>query len=252
MKVVIIGSGNAATVLGKKIATAGHEILQVISRSIKHAELLADQLDSTALDNLKDIDLVADIYLICVGDNSIKGVANEISGLNGIMAHTAGGVSKNVLKSANAFGVLYPIQSLRKEMKHIPEIPVLVDGSSDEVSKVLFDFASTWASSVSLATDEERLKLHVAAVLASNFTNHLYALTEDFCKQEGVEFRNLLPLIKETATRLNLSTAAGLQTGPASRNDTLTINKHLEILAAYPELKSLYKTLSGSIIKGIT
>jgi predicted short-subunit dehydrogenase-like oxidoreductase (DUF2520 family) len=249
MKVVIIGSGNVATVLGKKIAKAGHEILQVISRSVEHADHLAGQLNSIASDDLKNINPGADIFLICVGDNSIKEIAQKISSLNKIIAHTAGGISKNVLQSSGAYGVLYPLQTLRKEMEYLPEIPVLVDGSSDEVSKILFDFASTWASSVSRATDAERAKLHVAAVFASNFTNHLYALTEDFCRKEGIEFSNLLPLIKETATRLGSTPAANLQTGPASRNDTVTIKMHLDVLAAYPELKDLYKLLSDSIIK---
>ena len=249
MKVVIIGSGNVATVLGKKIAKGGHEILQVISRSPKHAEHLANQLNSIASDNLKMINPDADIYLICVDDNAIKEVADQISSLNKIIVHTAGSISKNVLQFSGAYGVLYPLQSLRKEMEHLPQIPVLVDGSSDEVSKILLDFASTWASSVSRATDKERLKLHVAAVIASNFTNHLYALTENFCIKEGVEFSNLLPLIKETATRLGPTHASALQTGPASRNDDVTIGIHLEVLAADPELKELYKLLSDSIIK---
>jgi predicted short-subunit dehydrogenase-like oxidoreductase (DUF2520 family) len=249
MKVVIIGSGNVATVLGKKILSAGHDIVEVVSRSIEHAQTLASKLNSTASDNIKSINTDADICLLCIGDSVIKTVAEALSFKNKILVHTAGAISKDVLRSADNYGVLYPLQSLRKEMEHIPEIPVMVDGNSPEVSQTLFDFASGWASSVSFSTDEERKKLHVAAVFASNFTNHIYTMTEQFCRNENIEFESLLPLIKETALRLEHASPSEMQTGPAIRNDHLTINKHEEALAAYPELKYLYTYLTQSIQK---
>ncbi|HEX8334220.1 MAG TPA: F420-dependent NADP oxidoreductase [Segetibacter sp.] len=247
MKVVIIGSGNVATVLGKKISSAGHEIVEVVSRSIDHAQTLAFKLNSTASNNIKAIKANADIYLLCIGDMAIKTVAEDFPLKNKIIVHTAGAISKDVLSSVDFYGVLYPLQSLRKEMEHIPEIPVMVDGSSPEVSQTLYDFASRWASSVSFATDEERLKLHVAAVFASNFTNRIYTLTEQFCIKENVAFDSLFSLIKETALRLSQASPSTLQTGPAQRHDQITINKHLELLAAYPELKGLYTYLTNSI-----
>jgi len=39
-----------------------------------------------------------------------------------------------------------------------------------------------------------------------------------------------------------------MQTGPAARNDKETIQKHIELLAAHPQLHKLYQVLSDSII----
>jgi predicted short-subunit dehydrogenase-like oxidoreductase (DUF2520 family) len=247
MKVVIIGSGNVATVLGRKILSAGHEIVEVVSRSIEHAQSLATTLNTKASDNLTKVDTNADLYLLCIGDNAIEEVAARMPFSNKIVAHTAGAISKDVLRNAERFGVVYPLQSLRKEMQQLPEIRVLIDGNSPEVSKQLYDFAASWASEVAYSTDKERFSLHLAAVFASNFTNHIYALAEEFCKNEGVAFKHLLPLIKETASRLTFASPLALQTGPAVRNDNITIKKHLEVLSRYPELQSLYKQFTHSI-----
>jgi predicted short-subunit dehydrogenase-like oxidoreductase (DUF2520 family) len=91
------------------------------------------------------------------------------------------------------------------------------------------------------------LKLHVAAVMVNNFTNHLYKLAEDYCKNEGLDFRQLIPLIEETAERLKTISPADAQTGPAIRHDAPTIEKHLIILEKYPHLKEIYKIMTESI-----
>ena len=97
------------------------------------------------------------------------------------------------------------------------------------------------------AGDDTRLKLHVAAVFVNNFTNHLYALAEDYCKKEGIDFKELFPLIEETASRLKTISPSKLQTGPAIRNDEETIQKHLVLLASHPQMKKVYEFLTASI-----
>jgi predicted short-subunit dehydrogenase-like oxidoreductase (DUF2520 family) len=249
MKVVIIGSGNVATVLGRRIALAGHKIVQVASRTLANAEKLALILRSTATATLPDIDKKADLYLIAVNDNQVEDVASLLQLQPGrIIVHTAGSVSKEVLKNAGcSYGVLYPLQSLRKEMPQNVVIPVYADGNDQTVTDMLTGFACTWASTVSVANDEQRLKLHLAAVIASNFTNHLYALAGKYCTREGLDFNSLYPLIQETASRITSFPPEQLQTGPAVRGDNSTIEKHLEMLKDHPYLKNVYGQLSQSI-----
>jgi hypothetical protein len=91
------------------------------------------------------------------------------------------------------------------------------------------------------------LKLHLAAVFCNNFVNHLYTLTEQYCHREGIEFRLLLPLIKETAVRLEEVSPSQSQTGPAVRNDRVTIDKHLKMLENHPQLQKMYTLLTDSI-----
>ncbi|RYY56074.1 MAG: DUF2520 domain-containing protein, partial [Chitinophagaceae bacterium] len=142
----------------------------------------------------------------------------------------------------------YPLQSLRREMKTIPEIPLYIDASNEWSMTRLNEFVASLSPRVALhASDGERIRLHLAAVLVSNFTNHLYALAERYCKKEGIDFTQLYPLILETASRLGTVAAASLQTGPAIRGDEATIQAHLALLDGHPHLQPVYRMLSDSI-----
>jgi predicted short-subunit dehydrogenase-like oxidoreductase (DUF2520 family) len=249
MQIVIIGSGNVATVLGRLCKRNGHEILQVISRHAAHAKLLADELGCAYADFSDKMNDHAGLYLLAVADTALQELNSKFDLGNKLIVHTAGSVSKNVLKDiSHNYGVLYPLQSLRKEMEYETEIPLLFDGNTEETITLLEDFARTLSSNVTKANDEQRLKLHVAAVVVSNFTNHLYVLAEDFCKKENVDFTLLSSLIKETAERVLYASPAAVQTGPAVRNDIFTIEKHLRILADHPNLKNIYIKLTDSIM----
>lgn len=248
MNIVIIGTGNVATVLGKKLVSAGHHIVQVVGRNVAPAGQLATMLGSTSVNTLSAINKNAPFYLIAVNDSAIANVAKQLSLPGSIVVHTAASVSKKILKSiSKQYGVFYPLQALNKEKTEIPEMPVYVDAVNEETLEILIDLGKTISENVSQASDEDRLKLHVAAVFCNNFTNHLLALAENYCKQENLNFELFKPLIKETATKVMDASPAKVQTGPAVRHDQLTIQKHLEILNAYPSTQKLYKLITESI-----
>lgn len=250
MQIVIIGSGNVATVLGRLCKQQGHEIVLVMSRNKLHAKILADELHCAYADYNEKLTENAGLYLLAVSDTALYEMDKNFTLGNKLVLHTAGSVSKDVLKTISTnYGVLYPLQSLRKEMKYLAETPFLIDGNTADTITLIEDFARTLSSSISIANDQQRLKLHVSAVLVSNFTNHLYALAESFCIKEQLDYALLGPLIKETAQRAVAFSPAAVQTGPAVRNDVFTIEKHLQILHEYPQIKNLYIRLSESIMK---
>lgn len=249
MRVIIIGSGNTAFVLGKKIISAGHKVLQVVGRNAEAIEELAGLLEAGTSTDLKKIRQDADIYIIAIADDAIAEVANQLNLDKKLVVHTAGSVSKEVLKNSTAsYGVLWPVQSLRKEMSRLPDIPFLVDGNSDESKEDIVMFALTMGAA-KIGGDEERLKLHLAAVLVNNFTNHVYALADIYCKKENLVFGMLQELILSTAERINPFPPAMMQTGPAIRHDTRTIDRHLALLNDHPELKEFYTLFTNSIKK---
>lgn len=249
MKVGIIGSGNVATVLGRLIRSNNHEVVQVMSRNIEHAKMLAEELGANYTDFGGLPDISADMYIIAVADFAIRDGLPRMQLQDKLVVHTAGSVSKDVLKELSVnYGVLYPLQSLRKEMKQMPGIPFLVDGNSEGVIQYIEAFAQTLSPDVRRTADEERLKLHVAAVIVSNFTNHLYAIAEEYCNKEHVDFNLLKPLILETALRIKDVSPAAVQTGPAVRKDIHTLDKHLRILVNHPKLRTTYLRLTDSIM----
>jgi len=251
MKVVIVGAGNVATVLGKIIKLNGHQIVQVISRNHLNAQILAKELNATFCDSSSAMDKAADLYLLAVSDNALLEIEESFHLNNKLVVHTAGAVSKEVLKNiTNNYGVIYPLQSLRKENLNLQEaIPLLIDANNDWAMGALKSFALSISENVSIANDELRLKLHVAAVLVSNFTNHLYCLAQDYCTKEGADFKLLLPLIEETAIRLRKHSPSDMRTGPAFRKDTNTLQKHLQLLTKYPLIHHVYLKITDSIME---
>ncbi len=248
MNVVIIGSGNTATVLAQLIAAAGHAIVQVWSRDFLNATELATSVNANAIHSLHEITTDADLCIVAVTDKAIETIAAQLKLRKKVLVHTAGSVSINVLKNSSPnYGVLYPLQSLRKEMTAFPTIPFLVDGNSDEVKVLLYDFAKQLSGNAEFAADKQRLQMHLSAVIVSNFTNHLYVLAQDYCKQHQLSFQLLQPLISEVANRLQNEHAYDLQTGPARRGDEETIEKHLQLLQQHPQLFKIYQQLTESI-----
>jgi predicted short-subunit dehydrogenase-like oxidoreductase (DUF2520 family) len=252
MNIVIIGSGNVAAVLGRKFKAAGHNILQIYSRNAKAATELAYEWDTESTNYKSLVNKNADVYLVAVSDDAIREVTDDLHLPGKVVAHTAASIPKEILSGSTAhYGVFYPLQSLRKESAGETEVPIFFDGSDEKTKRVLEQLAhSIAAEKVTEAGDDARLKLHVAAVVVSNFTNHLYTLAEEYCRKEGLDFSQLLPLIHETAERIKSLSPAGAQTGPAIRHDSETIQKHLALLKNHPRLKNIYVLLTESIQQG--
>lgn len=248
MQVVIIGTGNVATILGKAIKAAGHTITGVLGRDMKKAADLADSVGAKHIGNFDSEISEADIYIIAVSDASIAGLAKVLKLSPGLVVHTAGSVPMEVLKDFSPnYGILYPLQSLRKELTTIPKIPFLIDGNTPDNRTIIHDLAITLSDQVRFGSNEDRFHFHLSAILVSNFTNHLYALAADFCKEKDLPFSFLQPLIGEVVSRLELGHPSQFQTGPAVRNDQPTINRHLEALEDHPELKNLYAVFTNYI-----
>jgi predicted short-subunit dehydrogenase-like oxidoreductase (DUF2520 family) len=249
MDIVIIGSGNVAAVLGRKFKAAGHSIIQIVSRNASAASSLAYEWDTESANYMSLLNKTASVYIIAVTDNAIGEIVNDLRLPDKVVAHTAGSMSKDILQKVTPhYGVFYPLQSLRKETNHLPDVPIFFEGSDDRTNKTLEQLAQSISfDNVAKAGSEERSKLHVAAVVVNNFTNHLYALAEEFCNKEGLDFKQLIPLIRETTSRLDSISPSKTMTGPATREDEETIQKHLKLLKDHPRLEKLYKVITDSI-----
>ena len=250
MKVVFLGSGNVATRLGTALFDSGNQIIQVWSRSLKNSEELASELGARPLNDLKNVDSSADLYIISVIDDAISTVAKDLSLSGKIVVHTSGTVGMDVLRDvSDKTGVFYPLQTFSKQKPvDFTQIPILIEGSSPEVSAVLFSLAEQISQKVLELDSEGRRILHVAAVFACNFTNHLYTLAQDILDRKNLDFDLLRPLIAETAAKVQDFDPVKVQTGPAVRSDSGTMDNHRELLKNAPELLDLYDKLSRSII----
>jgi predicted short-subunit dehydrogenase-like oxidoreductase (DUF2520 family) len=247
-RVIMAGTGNASTVLGRLIRRSGHTIVAVAGRQATKTRELANEWDARATSSFDFSGIEADFCILAVADHALYGCGEWLRAGDMATVHTAGSVPMDVLRSVAArFGVLYPLQSLNTNASSLPEVPFLVDGSSGEVKASLFDFAQTLSSDVRTANDAERADHHLAAVFSSNFINHLLALTEDYCRSKGISFSSLNPLVRETIERAFRDSPSNVQTGPAARNDLGTVERQSECLAEMPHLQSIYRIMTRSI-----
>jgi predicted short-subunit dehydrogenase-like oxidoreductase (DUF2520 family) len=248
MQVTIIGSGNVATVMGRLLLEKGYSILEIYSRDAEHAAQLASNLHAGAVTDLRMIDPNADLYLIAVTDDALPGVAAQLSLKDKLVIHTAGSVSKEILKDTSSnYGVLWPMKMIRKQMTTLEPVTIVVDGNSEPVTRQLEQLATEFSSVVTRADDETRIKMHMLAAITSNFTNHLYHLAVEYCAAENIDPSFFYPLIEETAQRIKVQHPKDLQAGPAFRGDRQTIEKHLRLLEKYPGIKKVYEAMTKSI-----
>ncbi|WP_316765316.1 Rossmann-like and DUF2520 domain-containing protein [Pedobacter frigiditerrae] len=251
MKVVVIGAGNVATHLATAIYAANVQVTQVWSYHNENAQVLANQINAIAIDDLSEIDLDADICLIAIKDDAIAEIANHLKHFRGLIAHTSGAVNLNVFESLfENYGVFYPLQTFSKSKEvDFKVIPLCLEANNKNSLNKLKELADKLSKNIVEINSEKRKILHLAAVFACNFTNHLYALAEEILKANQLEFDILRPLIAETAAKVQNAFPLDVQTGPAIRNDELTLIKHQELLLQQPQLLDIYKTLSDSIKK---
>jgi predicted short-subunit dehydrogenase-like oxidoreductase (DUF2520 family) len=248
MNIVLIGSGNVASVLGRKTTAAGHRILQVFSPQIAHAVSLAEELNATPVSIFSQLEREAEITILAIRDESIAECVRQIGYLKSTLVHTAGAIPMRVLFPASeTTGVLYPLQSVRKEIKQLPPVSFLIEGNSKSTLEKIRSFAQTLSDTVVEADSQARLKYHLAATLVNNFTNYLFTSAADYCEKENISFRVLQPLIEETVSRLRNYPPQAVQTGPAFRNDVETLQNHRMLLQPHPGLLHLYDFFTQEI-----
>ncbi|MXV51545.1 DUF2520 domain-containing protein [Pedobacter sp. HMF7647] len=249
MRISFIGSGNVATHLAAAFKNAGHQIVQVYSPTQANADILAYHVKAEAVYKLSDLSQQVDLIIISVKDDAIADVAKNLNTTRAIIVHTSGSTPLHVLNNNQQYGVFYPLQTLSK-IKEVDmrEVYLAVEASSDNVLNKLKGLAQDISNHVIELDSEKRLSLHVAAVFASNFTNHLYTLAKHVLTKNGLDFDLLIPLIREVADKVATFNPEDVQTGPAVRNDQAIIHKHMDFLKNDETLLAVYELLSQQII----
>lgn len=251
MDIVLIGSGNIAHHLGAALQHAGHRILQVYSRTADHAQHLANSLHCEATDSLHAIRTDADLYILAVRDQALPEIVQLLpQAWQGTVVHTSGAIPVEILSKWLKYGVIYPPQSLSKDVAtDLSLIPFAIEGNSEEVKNFLLNSMLSFAPLSFEANSAQRLALHIAAVFANNFSNALYKIAFDILSKQNLSVDLIRPIILESALKVQQRLPEEVQTGPAHRNDTLTMQKHLDYLKQQPDWQTIYQIISQFIIK---
>ena len=229
MKIAIIGKGRVATHLSQALASAGHDMIMCGGRK-----------------RIQAVPADAEVVIMSIKDDAIANVASEFADSNALVLHTSGSISIEAIPSAHR-GVMYPMQTFSMDRAvDFRQIPLFLEASSEEDMKMLSRLSATISDTQMHMNSEQRKSLHLAAVLCCNFVNHLFELSHDVMKEQGIPFRILFPLIEETIAKIHTLTPHEAQTGPALRWDENVMQSHMDLLHE-PRHREIYRLLSESI-----
>ena len=252
MKIAIVGSGNVAAWLISSLSKTKYKVSGVYSRNRKTATLLAKKHSLEHYNSYNEVK--ADVVFICVNDDSIDAVAKNLKDNNATLIHTSGTVSIDVLHREKGGGVFWPLQTITStnstEIEVEVEVPIFISATDEKTEIVLKKIAKAISPKVYSVNDGQRKNLHLSAVMTNNFINHLVLESKSFLEKNGLKYEMLLPILKQTFSKLTDKPYNFTQTGPATRGDKKTISSHKNLLKeSSPELLKMYTVITESIIK---
>jgi predicted short-subunit dehydrogenase-like oxidoreductase (DUF2520 family) len=246
----LIGSGNVANALGKTLQHYGLICKGIWSRNQKTAQTLSNNLKTKSFSKISELP-PSSIIIICVPDQHVIDMIKAIPEQKKTwIVHCSGSTPLPDFNTSQWYGVLYPLQTINKLTK-IPlstKIPFLIEASPHAPFVQLESFANLLSENVYECNSHQRINLHMAAVFSNNFCNHLLGIAQNECKKQGINPKILKPLIKQTISNALNNNPFDIQTGPASRNDHITISKHLKLLENNNVLKNVYESITKSIL----
>jgi len=242
-QISIVGFGNVGYELSNALLLAGISVTHICTRSKVENTNYPNTVFVTDLNTLP----VGQLAIICVQDSEIEKIVKSIPSETPV-AYTSGSVKLESLHFKGEIGVFYPLQSFTKGISvNMTEVPFFIESNSVSFGKSLFQLASLLSNNVKYANSDVRSKLHLAAVWVNNFTNHINYIAKDYLDNQELDFEDLKPLLKETIRKIESNSPFEVQTGPARRGDTKTIEKHLTMLNE--KQKEIYQLLTESIQK---
>lgn len=249
-RITIIGAGCVGDFLAGEFYNHGLEIVEIVSRRKKSAQEIAKKVNAKA--NQEDFEKMnqdSDLYILCVKDDVILELRNRIRVGDKLIVHTSGSMTIDVFKKCSTnYGLIYPLQTIIRERKiNSGDIPFFIEANNEEVYLRIEQFLGKFSSHIYRMEEAKRVKLHIAAIFASNFTNYLYKISEDILRKENIPFDVLKPLAYETIDKIFELGPVISQTGPARRGDCVIIDKHRSLLRNHQ--RKLYSLLSHLIKK---
>ncbi|GAB2956246.1 DUF2520 domain-containing protein [Hymenobacter coalescens] len=253
-RIILLGAGRVGAQLAPALAQAGHQVVAVWSRSASSAAAVAEPLGAAVLSGrAPDLRAAppADLYLLTVPDDAVGPLLVASRWPAGaLVAHTSGALPLGLFAAQPAVrgAVFYPLQTFSPGRQiDWSAVPLCLEAADTPAMAVLQAVADSLSRRVLPVATPARQQLHVAAVFASNFTNHLLGLADALLTDAHLPANLLHPLVRETVDKALRNPPFRVQTGPAIRHDAATIAAHTAALAAHPAWQELYAQLTASI-----
>ncbi len=253
-----VGAGRAGSAMATALTAAGHRVVAVHSRTPDHADRLARACGAAVVASAAAAVGAAELTFTTVPDIEIARVAEAIAstgaslrGRSVVHCSATNGpeVLAALLATGAAVGAFHPLQALAGASS-----ASLLRGSSfvveapEPLRRVLLGLVTDLGGDVLDLPPGGRPLYHAAAVLAGNAPLVLLARAAGLLEKAGVDpaqaHRALAALLAGAASNAMAGGPAGALTGPVVRGDAATVARHLDVLAADPDVRELYRRLS--------
>ncbi len=247
----IVGTGNVAFHFAKAIQESRYHLNSVHGRTPQQAEAFVKDTNIQApYSGGNKHSFEGNLVLICVPDEVIPAVLEQHRFSPGsIVIHCSGATDLGPFREANIskYGVVYPYQTLTAGMGlSMKEVPLYIEGGTSEDLAAIQNMASSLSDLVRSVDSAQRLRLHLAGVFATNFSNAMFHIAEELLHEVGEDFQAVHHLITAATQKALIIGPHKAQTGPAVRGDTITIEKHLNSMSD-EALKEIYQVISKRI-----
>lgn len=249
-KITIVGAGNVAHNFALAFRNAGFIIHEVYSRTQRSAMLLSQAMNTSHITDISNLRGDTDLIILAVNDDALADVVCSIKVKNVPIMHTSGSTPIDIFEPCGFtnYGIFYPVQSFQKnETESLESIPICVEANDSKTEDLFLSLARSMSRKVYAMNSEKRKALHVAAVFANNFSNHLFHIAGEILAKKQIPFDVIRPLVEKTAGKIKHEKPINTQTGPAVRNDKQVIDSHLEYLKTTSEYQKIYDLITADI-----
>ena len=258
MRIGFIGAGRVGCTLGKYFGEHGVEVSGYYSRTEKSAQFASEFTKTVCFKTLEDIVNSSEILFITVNDNAVEQVWEALKELpvqGKIICHCSGVLSSSVFSGIDqmkAFGYsihpIYAINSKTTSYKEIGKAHFTIEGSTERLSQIR-SLLEQCGNPVTVISPADKSKYHAACVISSNLVVALAQIGERLLRECGFSKEEakkaLMPLFYDNCKAVVEKGTVEALTGPVSRGDVETLQKHLEVLD--PKDRLWYLLLSGEL-----
>ena len=277
MDIGIIGSGKLANALCFALLEEKQNIVGIFSRNSDTQSKLCKSYTLNLENSLKKTVSAAQLIFICIADNGIERLSEEISHLDflekKIFLHTSGACSSELLislKNRGAYvGSLHPLQTFSDSAPHLlsenlfKNIYYSFEGD-EEAKRIAANLVSKFKGFFVCIPKEKKALYHLCASFICNYSVTLSYITEqlfeDLISQEAKNpsLENTIPtetypegilapfrpILEKTLENIFKKGALNSLSGPISRGDTMVVQSHLDELShSNPNFLQCYKDL---------
>jgi predicted short-subunit dehydrogenase-like oxidoreductase (DUF2520 family) len=264
-RIAIVGAGRLGTTLAERLAEAGYEVGEIVTRNGSRSHAIVQRLArkvGAATRTSSRAKLDADVVWFCVPDSQIAVAARDLSGHDWRKKsafHSSGVLSSDALTVLRERGAsvasLHPLMTFVKKSKPgLQGVPFAVEGDAAAV-RVARQIIGDLGGDAFRIRKQNKIAYHAFATIICPLLISLLTASEKVASLAGMSLRlarrRMMPILNQTLANYAKFGPAASFSGPIGRGDTETIAQHMKSLDPVGDVKSAYIALAGAALRNL-